>query len=220
MKRIFIVLLVFSVTVLVFLFAYDYRSKQEHSFSAYTLSDDELLLLHDGDIILRHGYGMVSDMISSTMKEKFSVSHCAFVNKPDSGSIRVIHSVSQSLSDFDGVQDQGIRKFIRDSKPNSVIVIRYKGASAEEAAKISQAARHYLDRKIAFDHSFNLKDTSTFYCTELLWRVFLDVFDDDIFIGPGAITYDHLRFQAFWDTTRFEIIINHHETKPYQIEMQ
>ncbi len=94
-----------------FLFLYNYRTEQEHSFSTYTLSKKEINLLQNGDIILRHGYGMASDIIVKTLNEKYDISHCAIICK-DSNQINVIHSVSQSLSDFNGVQTQTLSRFI------------------------------------------------------------------------------------------------------------
>lgn len=126
MKRLFIVLFIVLVAIGLFLFVYDYRSGQEQSFSDYFLNEEDLAQFQDGDIILRHGYGMVSDLITETMNDGRNVSHCAIISR-DSTGISVIHSVSQSLSKYDGVQKQGIRRFIKDSKPNSIILLRYRG---------------------------------------------------------------------------------------------
>ncbi|HNW90898.1 MAG TPA: YiiX/YebB-like N1pC/P60 family cysteine hydrolase [Bacteroidales bacterium] len=219
MKRIFLIIfiIIFSVgaSLRLFLYAYENRSMQEQSFYRYTLSDAELNKIQDGDIILRHGYGLVSDMIVEQLDEKYDISHCAIVCKNDTD-FMVIHSVSSSLSDIDGVQSQEIRSFIKDSHYNSVIVIRYKPKIDKPLSAISRKARYYLDQQIPFDNAFNIEDSSEFYCTELLWKVILNEYGDDIMQGKNNERKDHLRFDTFLDTTKFEIVLNHHTRKTHK----
>lgn len=216
MKRtfviIFVILLSVAASVRLFLYAYDHHSMQEQSFYKYTLSQEELNKIQDGDIILRHGYGLVSDMIVEQLDEKYDISHCSIVCKSDTNCM-VIHSVSSSLSDIDGVQSQDLKSFINDSQYNSVIVIRYKPKINKPLSAISRKAKYYLSQHIPFDNAFNINDSSEFYCTELLWKVILNEYGDDIMQGKNNERKDHLRFDTFLDTTRFEIIINHHLRK-------
>lgn len=193
-----------------FLFIYDYRSEKEQFVSGYSLTQDEKELLQDGDIILRHGYGFVSDAITKALNEKYSVSHCGIVCKKNN-KIKIIHTVSQSLSSVDGVQKHSLDKFIRDSQKNSVIVVRYKPLIAKELSVISKKAEYYLKQKIPFDHAFDLNDSTAFYCTELIWKILLTEYNDDIFYKKINDNKDHLRFETFWDTSKFDIIINHFE---------
>ena len=212
MKRIivviFIIFLSMAASVRLFLYAYENRSMQEQSFYKYALSKEEINKIQDGDIILRHGYGFVSDMIVERLHEKYAISHCAIVCKDDT-SCMVIHSVSSSLSDIDGVQSQELNSFIQDSHYNSVIVIRYKPKINKPLSAISRKAKYYLAQQIPFDNAFNINDSSEFYCSELLWKVILNEYGDDIMLGKNNERKDHLRFDTFFDTTKFEIIINH-----------
>jgi len=198
-----------------FLFLYNYRTEQEHSFSTYTLSKKEINLLQNGDIILRHGYGMASDIIVKTLNEKYDISHCAIICK-DSNQINVIHSVSQSLSDFNGVQTQTLSRFINDSKKNSVIVVRYKNPQHTDNTLIAERATYYLSKKIPFDNDFDIDDSTNIYCNELIWRTIKDSYYVDIFKNQlkDEDKKSHYKFYALWDTTNFEIIINHHLRKP------
>ncbi len=193
-----------------FLFMYIYRTEQEHSFSKYYLSKDEIGLLQNGDIILRHGYGMASDIIVQSLNEKYDISHCAVLTKEEN-QFNVIHSVSQSLSDFDGVQTQSLNRFINDSKINSLIIVRYKNPTHTDNALIAEKAKYYLLKKLPFDNDFNIEDSTKIYCTELIWRVIKDSYHEDIYknLLKDKNRKNQYKFQAFWDTTHFEIIINH-----------
>ncbi len=191
-----------------FLFLYNYRIKQEHFVSTYSLSQNEINKLKDGDIILRRGFGMVSDLIVTTMNEEYDISHCAIIVK-DNNHFKVIHTVSQSLSEFDGVQSQTLSRFISDSKENSIIVVRLKGISD---SSISQRAKYFLSKKLPFDHDFDINDSSKLYCTELIWKVIKDSYKIDIFDNQlkGQDKKNQYRFSALMDSNRFDIIINHH----------
>ncbi len=191
-----------------FLFIYDLRSEQEHFFSTYCFTPSEIDSIEDGDIILRHGFGFVSDMIVKTLKEKYSLSHCAIICKrPDK--ISVIHSVSQSLTSKDGVQEQDLKDFIRDSQENSIIVVRYINNHSKKNSAISEKARYYLRKNIAFDNAFDIKDSSSIYCSELIWLVIKNEFNDDIFDLKTSNAKDIQKLKYFFDSPRFRQIINH-----------
>lgn len=208
---IFFFILVLVIIIKLFLYNYEKRSQQEQFFSTYQLKPQEISLLKEGDIILRHGYGVVSDMIVETLNEDIDISHCAILKRKDT-SWFVIHSVSQSLSKYDGVQTQDLASFIKESQKNSVVVVRYKNLNDSSLHKIALQADQYLQKHIPFDHSFDMSDSSTFYCTELLFFAFKNGANVDILNGKfreGSL--DHLKFHLFLDTTNFNIIIDHHQ---------
>jgi hypothetical protein len=209
---IFIVFLFLGLSVWLFLYIYNNRSEQEQNLNTYSLSKEEIANIKDGDIILRYGFGLVSDLIVEQLKEQYDVSHCAIICKDDTN-ICVIHSVSSSLSDVDGVQSQDLKSFIHESHRNSVIILRYKSKINKDNSYISKRAKDYLKKQIGFDNAFDISDSTQFYCSELPWKVILNEYNDDILLGKNQERKDHLRFDTFLDTSRFEIIINHHLRK-------
>ncbi len=206
----FIVLAVILISIYLFLWVYDYCSQQEQVVSNYTLSHEEISSLHDGDIILRHGYGFVSDMIVETLNDSTGISHCAILTQYK-GHWIVIQSVSSTLSDVDGVQWQDLNTFIRQSKKNSVVVMRYRhGKNDSDLARIGARAKYYLDKKIPFDNAFDLFDSTSFYCSEILWKVFKDEYHVDIFESKYRPEhYDYMKFDTFLDTSNFKVIFDH-----------
>ena len=107
-KRVFkislIVVFLLILTGLFSIVAKEKRSNREQFFSTYSLSDEEVDLLQDGDIILRKGYGIVSENIAKYLDEEYVISHCGIVVKSQKGNYFVIHSVSGRLPEDDGVQ--------------------------------------------------------------------------------------------------------------------
>jgi hypothetical protein len=176
----------------------------------YLFKPEEIALLQEGDIIMRRGYGVVSSMISNMNDAPYNLSHCAFIIQEKDSSFSVIHSVSSDLSEIDGVQKQSINGFTRECVPGTIVVIRHKGGDPEVGHQIADAAKVYLADEILFDHHFDLSDSSTFYCSELIYRVYGDVFKKDCF--PERLNTNHptfLTFPAFMDSSKFDLIINH-----------
>lgn len=208
---IFIVLAALIISSYLFLRHYEYSSEQEQTVSRYTLSSSEIALLKEGDIILRHGYGFVSDMIVTTMNDSIGLSHCAILTKNEKDKWMIIHSVSSTLTEIDGVQSQLLAPFINDSKKNSVVVVRYKHAvNDSDLARIGSKAKYYLEKQFPFDDSFNMEDSSKLFCSELLWMVFRDNYNVDILESKyRQEKYDYLKFDCFLDTSNFDVIIDH-----------
>jgi len=174
---------------------------------AYALADEEVALLQEGDIILRRGSGLVSDLIASVLSEEYDVSHCGIVAEHDSA-LWVIHSVSSSLSEADGMQSHRLQSFVAQSKQGSVIVSRLR--TAADRSLIAARAKDLLRRKVPFDHDFDLDDTTRIYCSELVWRIIRDDYGIDVFDAPAAgDKAGRYRFMRLLDTARFEVVLNH-----------
>jgi len=212
MRKTFFSFAIFLTAIFLFLLTYDFRAEQEQKFYNYTITKEEYDLIQEGDIILRHGYGMVSDAIVEKLREEYNISHCAIISS-ENNKLKVIHSVSQSVSDFDGMQSQPLKPFIHQSKMNSVMVVRFKWPEDDAGQRISGRAKHYLDQKIKFDHKFDIYDDSEFYCSELIWRIILEEFGVNIFPDISETTQAYLKFSNFYNPDYFDIILNHHDRK-------
>ena len=181
----------------------------------YSLTLEELSLLREGDILLRQGHGMVSRMIVESLREVMPLSHVGLLTvDPSDGQFKVIHSVSQSISKYDGIQIQDLNTFLRGTKPNTLVVVRYRhmkpcGAGPGE---ISRRAYQYLEMRVPFDYDFDFSCSDRFFCTELVSRVIWDVYNDEL-LSPDYLNtlteLDRLRFGMFFNPDRFDIIINH-----------
>lgn len=188
---------------------------EESHAEIYHLTRREMSMLQEGDIILRYGYGMVSRMIVETLDEEVPVSHVGILINNKNGGLDVIHSVSGSLSGFDGVQMESLEKFVRDSRPHTIVISRYNGTkdSPDHISSIRERALHYLKLKIGFDHAFDFNTRDRKFCTELIFDIFDDVFGkqftENVYPDTNNIK-DRLKMQYFMDDRYFQIIINHH----------
>lgn len=191
----------------ILLWQYDRSESVLEKHSSYRLNQDEISLLTEGDIIMRKGYGLVSRMIVQNLKEGRALSHCGIVVKKDED-WNIIHTVSSSLSDVDGMQIQTLQDFVHQSKPGSIVVSRLR--ECEDRSKIAKSAYRYLGKAVTFDNSFDLLDSSKIYCTELIWRVFNESAQVDIYNG----NYEGLGYYSFenlLNPEKFDIVIDHHK---------
>ncbi|MCL2131874.1 MAG: hypothetical protein FWH36_05420 [Lentimicrobiaceae bacterium] len=204
-KIVFFVLGLLLLGGISFVFLYEKKSQQAEKINNYSLTKAEEDSLQAGDIILRHGFGLISDAIVKYAKSPYSVSHCGIVVKDSSDNWAVIHTVSNALADIDGMQKDNLKKFVRDSKPHSIIVTRYRFQNEEQRQKIVNQAYYYLQKQVPFDNEFNLSDSTQFFCTEFIWNVF--------YYAIGADLYEHypqckgMTFAPFWDERNFKMVL-------------
>jgi len=174
----------------------------------YPMSAKEKGLLHSGDIILRKGYGFFSDAIVQSQPEGYAVSHCAMVIRKNN-TLSVVQALSSSVAEFDGVQGQPLQRFLNESVPNSIVVLRFK-STPDTLELLAQKVLNYSRLKKPFDHKFDDADTSQFYCTELFRQSFLQVLKRDIFKNHrNAAANNAYDLATFQDTSLFECIIKH-----------
>ena len=79
----------------------------------YFLSQEDKVLIQEGDIILRMGEGWLSQFICKHLHDTIRVSHCGILVKSEAD-WEVIHVLSKEVSDIDGVQSCPLGQFNQD----------------------------------------------------------------------------------------------------------
>ena len=175
----------------------------------YPMSPKEQSILQNGDIIMRQGYGFFSRTIVKLQKCDYPVTHCGMIQLDSLNRPWVIHSLSSSVSENDGIQIEPLQKFLNESVPHTVFVSRFKGEDTIRNQLIERA-NYYLTKKVPFDHSFDKADTNEMYCTELFYHIFTDVLQYDIFEKQfQQNTTGIYDLTTFLDPEHFELIVNH-----------
>ncbi len=203
--------LFFAILLYKFLFYIDLKVEQKEinsNFKIERLNKEAIDKLEDGDIILRKGFGYMSHMVSQKFNDgTFDISHCAILKK-DGDQWVVIQSLSSDVSDFNGVQLQTLSEFLKQSKPNSLVVVRPK-AFKNDRILLSDHALKLVDDRIPFDRYGNYEDTSELYCSELIWYILFDKLN--LFEPPQTkeeIKDVYFNMSSFTDKERFDIVIN------------
>lgn len=215
MKKILLSLAVFFCFLLVSYKAFFYFDRKSESKgvtqnqAVTRLSTIELAKIHEGDFILRRGFGFFSDYISTTLNQGvIDVTHAGIIVKRD-GKWCVIHSLSSDVTNVDGVQIQQLDTFLYYSAPNKIIITRAKNADVAIGERIAQLAESYLQKHIPFDHSGTIDDDTELFCTELIWKILeKDLRYSTIPTEPKARKKFFYTMTPMYNTDYFDIIIN------------
>jgi len=130
-------------------------------------SQDVAEYLRDGDIICRLGDRLWSAYFKdiSAMDKRFS--HLGIVRVSDN-KITVINAEGRTMEGKDSVNETDLDEFLEIAKTVGIYRLRSPARQA-----LSSAAMNFIG--IPFDWSFDLKDDTKLYCTELLFAVLKEI---------------------------------------------
>lgn len=162
--------------------------KRYHDEKQHRQNVEELLsfsALQHGDLIFRKGRSIESRVVLITDKES-NYSHVGVIYMKDD-SIFVIHAVpGESESGINYIKLEEIKKFLSLQKARKAAVYRLSNPQqGSEAGLAAERAMFYFDQKLVFDDDFDLSCENKLYCTELVWKAFLDA---DIDLTEGNVS--------------------------------
>jgi hypothetical protein len=131
-------------------------------------------LLRDGDMLFVRGSSLRG--LAVVMAEGgFAYAHVGMIRFED-GRAFVIHASPGG----ELVQEQSLTGFLSASGARHAAVYRLGGGTdaARTATLASERARTYFDERRPFDNAFSLADADSLYCTELVWRAYLEAGTD------------------------------------------
>lgn len=126
----------------------------------------------EGDLVFRRGSGIASRAVL-TADTRGSYSHVGIVVKEGSAWM-VVHITPGEApkGGKDSVKSESLSEFFKSSRAVSGAVMRFTG-DPELSKRAALEAVTICQRKILFDHAYNLSDTTAMYCTELIRFVYL-----------------------------------------------
>jgi hypothetical protein len=130
-------------------------------------------ILSNGDLIFRRGRSAISDLVVQTDPDA-AFSHVGLVWRQDSH-VRVIHvSVGEENGAPDVVRVDPIDRFLSSDRAAVYAIYRLRSDPQRHGEIAVRAALHFLAERVPFDFDLNLNDPSRLYCTELVWRAYLE----------------------------------------------
>lgn len=173
-----------------------------------TLTPTELALLQPGDVLLRRGYGLMSDYILAVLQEPLALTHCGLIVEQNNGQLGVLHT--GSTANHEGVLVEPLTVFVQQSMPPSLVAVRPIVTPTQRLA-ILEGAHQYALAAAPFDYNFDDQDPQALYCVEMLRDLFLTVCHKDYlpthyYWGDRAL----LGFQDFFDQNHFTLLFNHY----------
>lgn len=150
----------------------------------YTLFEvPDTLALRTGDIVFRTGESVESRTVI-TMDTSGTYSHVGIVIWHDNQWC-VLHAVPNervTKNEKDSVKLEPIGIFFRSDRAVEGCVCRMPLAP-EDTLKLLLAAENLYRRHPLFDKAFDDKDSSAFYCSELVWFLYRQALDIDLTQG-------------------------------------
>jgi hypothetical protein len=141
---------------------------------AFSFQIDETTL-KEGDIVFRKGMSLASRLVLAAEKES-GYSHIGIIVK-DSTGWKVIHAVPGE-TDKDNpeeiIKKETFAEFFGPKK--AVAGAIYRLDTTETIGYLAaQKAKELFGRKLLFDHSYDLADSTEMYCSELLYVAYKSV---------------------------------------------
>ncbi len=139
--------------------------------------------LQTGDLVFRRGESRESRTVT-TFDRKSDYTHVGMVMNVD-GRWMVLHAVPNeraSKQEKDSVKLEPIGTFFRSNRALSGGVYRYPIIS-EDTLKLLQKGLQLYSRHPLFDGQFDLEDTTSLYCTELVWFLYQQTLKIDLSEG-------------------------------------
>lgn len=127
--------------------------------------------LQVGDVVLRCGSGLTSKVVLMADKGG-EYSHVGIV-VDSCGRKMIVHAVPgehENCNDVDRVKMDVPEKFFSSFRTCNGRVMRY--ANAESAKQAACEAYRLYQKRVRFDHDYNLLDTTQMYCSELVEYVY------------------------------------------------
>ncbi|MFI3267104.1 MAG: YiiX/YebB-like N1pC/P60 family cysteine hydrolase [Rikenellaceae bacterium] len=130
--------------------------------------------LCNGDIVFRRGIGVASQAVLFANSQG-TFSHVGVaVNIDDKWN--VLHEVPYEgeNQDDDKIHCEPIEDFFNTDKASCGAVYRLKGIDTLKQQIIKEYLKYKLACDVPFDHEYDLDDSTKLYCTELVWRSYLE----------------------------------------------
>lgn len=171
----------------------------------------EMPELQAGDLVFRRCEGLTSQFVD-VMDGSGEFSHVGIVWISNTGESFVVHALPGEDDTEGYVQTTPLMEFVAHPEVTSFAVFRLS-KEFEPQAQNAAAWAHSLVDRVKFDSGFDLETEDELYCTELIWRAYLqtgldltnntfDVFDapilgSNIYIFPSRLLNNTFVHQIF-----------------------
>jgi hypothetical protein len=125
-------------------------------------------LVRDGDLVTRAGGDMISNSLRNFSKQDKSYSHSGIALVED-GQVYVYHTLTGEENTTDKMMREPFDSFCNPERKIGFGIFRY-AINDEERARFDSLLRYYYRTEMRFDRNFDLKNDSTMYCAEIIYK--------------------------------------------------
>ena len=127
--------------------------------------------IRSGDLAFRMGTGVYGRLLKTQYADSIYYSHIGLIVQVDSQWV-VIHAVPKEIDgigDFERVKMETLPKFFAADKAIHGELVH---TGYIDNGSMTEAAIRFVQDSVKFDSKFNLADSSSLYCTELIWLLY------------------------------------------------
>lgn len=130
---------------------------------------------NNGDIVFRRGYGAASGAVLRA-NIRGSYSHVGVVMSCEDKWV-VVHEVPYEgrSRDDDKIYVEAVGDFFNTKKAMSGAVYRLEELDSTDCQTICRYLLRQISNQTPFDHDYDLADSSRLYCSELVWRSYMEI---------------------------------------------
>ena len=134
---------------------------------AATLPEIPISNFHSSDVAFRLGRTIESRAIAADG----GYSHVGIIIRKDS-TLKVAH-IEPSRNGGERTKYESLEQFFHPDNASSGAVMRIENLNSTQLAVVENYL--FSCKNISFDHDYKLSDTTQMYCTELVYRAFLEI---------------------------------------------
>jgi hypothetical protein len=142
-------------------------------------------ILQDGDLVLRHAKGFVSDAILPFSTNDPKYSHSGVVKKID-GKTYVLHASGGEENVSNTMKRDSIALYCHPAAIFKFGVYRLDLDSAQRAQFVLQMERFYREG-MEFDFDFDMKTDDKMYCSEMIYKSLVLATNDENYIPLSRV---------------------------------
>ncbi len=205
-----IILLVIIPISIWFIIIYEPEEKklsEIHKSEKWLKANPEDGVLHSGDLICRHGRGVISNAFKSFSVRESKFSHTGIISI-EKGKIWVYHAIGGEENKTNKMRKEELKTFCDPRYVHSFAAYRYDLDSIQTVSLIEQV-KSFFEAGLEFDTDFDMKSDDRMYCSEFIYKVLLRVTGNENYL---SLT----RFSGYEYVAIDDLYLNSHTQNIYQ----
>ena len=164
---------------------------QDHSFnsaqnlSRWLIAKPNLSQLRYGDLIFRHGRGIISNVLITFGRSEKKYSHAGIVSV-ENGNVFVYHAIGGEENISNKLRKDPLADFCNPADAHAFGVYR-TGLDDSQINSVMILASTYYKNGLQFDTKFDLSTDDKMYCTEFVYKIFKQALGNENYISLSTI---------------------------------
>ncbi len=191
LKRKALIILVLLLTVAFGFSARNYFEEEHHQLSSsenlshWIKAKPDLSQLHSGDLIFRHGRGIISNALMSLGQREKKYSHVGIISV-ENGSVFVYHAIGGEENVSNRLRKDPLAFFCNPDDVHAFGIYR-TDINEQKLNAILNLVFSYYKSRLQFDAKFDLASDDKMYCTEFVYKVFQQALGNENYISLSAL---------------------------------